>query len=189
MKALRLFLTTPGVLVPPPAKKPSDKSTAAKKTAAKKSGAKRTATSKATATDGSSVVEGEIPENPVEYSYFAQARARASSMVNDPEALKRVAREAGESSAQRSGAFTAVVEDFRTLIRLVVAYARGHYRDIPTEQLVVVVAALIYVVSPVDLLPDMLPGGFLDDAFVVGWVIKALRSELDAFRRWEEGRS
>lgn len=159
-----------------------------KKSTAKKPTAKQT-TAKKSARPSKPAAGGDLPENPSEYSYFAKARARAASIINDPEALTNVAREAGESSAQRSGAFTAVVEDFRSLIRLVVAYARGHYRDIPADQLVVVVAALIYVVSPVDLLPDMLPGGFLDDAFVVGWVVKALRTEIDSFRRWEEGRS
>ncbi len=177
--------------MPPRAKKTSAKKTSAKKTSAKKTSAKQTAAETATKRAGpasSPVVGDEIPVDAGEYSYFAKARARAASIVHDPEALKKVAREAGESSAQRSGAFTAVIEDFRTLIRLVVAHSRGHYREFPTEQLVVVVAALIYVVTPVDLLPDMLPGGFLDDAFVVGWVIKALRVELDAFRMWEEGR-
>jgi uncharacterized membrane protein YkvA (DUF1232 family) len=39
-------------------------------------------------------------------------------------------------------------------VRVVVAYARGHYRDIPPESLVPVVAALLYVVSPLDVVPD-----------------------------------
>ena len=78
------------------------------------------------------------------------------------------------------------MDDFRTLVRLVVAYARGNYRDIPPDSLALVVAGLLYVVSPLDLIPDALPGiGFADDAVVVGWVIKSVRGELDEFRAWE----
>lgn len=127
-------------------------------------------------------------ESPDDYSYFAEARARAKEMLDDPAALKELARSAIESGATRSPAFDAVLDDFRTLVRLVVARARANYRQIPDEQLVLVVAALYYVAMPIDLLPDTLPGGFLDDAYVVGWAIKAARGEIDAFRAWEEGR-
>jgi uncharacterized membrane protein YkvA (DUF1232 family) len=109
-------------------------------------------------------------------------------MIDDPEALRRVAEESNKKGAAKGGPFDEVLEDFRTLVRLVVAYARGNYRDIAPESLGLVVAGLLYVVSPLDLLPDAIPGvGMLDDAFVVGWVIKSVRHELDAFRAWEVG--
>jgi hypothetical protein len=58
--------------------------------------------------------------------YFSNARARARKMLDDPEALKRVADESYRSGASRSGPFASVMDDFRTLVRLVVAYARGN---------------------------------------------------------------
>ena len=119
--------------------------------------------------------------------FFGAARKRAERLVNDPERLQRIAEDSYKSGAARSGPFTAVMDDFRTLIRLVVAYARGHYREIPPDALVVVVTGLVYVVSPLDLIPDFLPGGLLDDAVVVAWVVKTVRGELDDFRAWELG--
>jgi uncharacterized membrane protein YkvA (DUF1232 family) len=120
--------------------------------------------------------------------YFGNARARARKMLDDPDALKRVADESFSSGASRSGPFAAVMDDFRTLVRLVVAYSRGHYRDIPPDSLALVVAGLVYVVSPLDLIPDPIPVvGYMDDAVAIGWVIKSVRQELDAFRAWELG--
>ena len=111
-------------------------------------------------------------------------------MSSDPEKLREIAEKAGRSSSLRSGPFVAVLDDFQALIRLVVAYARGLYRQIPIDRLVVVVAGLIYVVSPVDVIPDAIPvAGFLDDATVIAWVIKTVRDELDEFRDWEAGRT
>lgn len=121
--------------------------------------------------------------------FFAAAKRRAERLSKDPEKLQKIAAESYKSGASRSGAFTAVMDDFRTMIRLVVAYARGHYREIPADALVVVIAALIYVISPVDLIPDVVPGGFADDAAVVLWVVKTVRSELDKFRDWELGQT
>ena len=120
--------------------------------------------------------------------YFDNARQRARNMINDPEALRRVADESYNSGAVRSGRFDEVKEDFRTLVRLVVAYGRGNYRDITADSLVIVVGGLIYVVSPVDLIPDTIPvAGYIDDVVVVRWVIKAVNDELQAFRAWELG--
>ncbi|MCW2791508.1 MAG: hypothetical protein JWO76_606 [Nocardioides sp.] len=155
-------------------------STAAEKPAAKKTAAGRTRSRLEAARERARSAPGS--------TYFANARERGRRMLDDPEALRRVADESNRSGASRSGPFATVMDDFRTLVRLVVAYARGNYRDIPPDSVALVVAGLLYVVSPLDLLPDALPGiGFMDDAVVIGWVIKAVRQELDAFRAWEVG--
>ena len=120
--------------------------------------------------------------------FFRRATDRARRIVNDPDGLRELAERANRFSALQSGQFGAVLDDFRALIRLVVAYARGLYREIPVDRLIVVVGGLIYVVSPIDVIPDFIPvAGFLDDVTVIAFVIKAVREELDAFRRWESG--
>jgi len=41
-------------------------------------------------------------------------------------------------------------------------------------------------VSPLDLIPDFLPGvGYLDDAMIVRFVYRAVKAELDRFMEWE----
>jgi uncharacterized membrane protein YkvA (DUF1232 family) len=189
-----------------PAKKAPAKKAPAKKAPAKKAPATAAATKAPAKTPGQAAngkrlakksgkkkrgrVEGarDLARSAPMSKFFANARKRATKMLDDPDALKRVADEANRSGANRSGPFADVVEDFRSLVRLVVAYARGYYRDIPPASLVTVVAGLIYVVSPLDLIPDPVPVlGWSDDAMVVGWVIKTVREELDAFRAWELG--
>jgi uncharacterized membrane protein YkvA (DUF1232 family) len=188
-----------------PVKKASANKTAAKKTPAKKSPAKESPAKKATPSKAAAKkapvkkapastkrkrLRGarELARSAPMSKFFANARTRAKKMIDDPEALKRVADEANRSAANRSGPFAAVMDEFRTLVRLVVAYARGNYRDIPPASLVTVVAGLLYVVSPLDLIPDPIPVlGYSDDAVVIGWVLKSVREELDAFRAWELG--
>jgi hypothetical protein len=109
-----------------PAKKAPAKKAPAKKTAAKKAPAKKTAAKKAPAkktaarTRGRRLGARELARSAPMSKYFANARARARKMLDDPEALKRVADEAYSSGANRSGPFAAVMDDFRTLVRLVV---------------------------------------------------------------------
>ena len=133
--------------------------------------------------DGSKQAAGAVGS-----TFFHRAIDRAGRIARDPEKLRAISERASRSSALRSGAFASVVDDFRALIRLVRAYARGSYRQVPLDKLVLVVAGLLYVVSPIDVIPDIVPAaGFLDDATVVAWVIRAVRDELEAFRAWEAG--
>lgn len=81
-------------------------------------------------------------------------------------------------------------DDVRLLQALCVAWWRGEYRAISPKALVTIVAGLLYFVSPLDAIPDWLLGvGLLDDIAVLGWVLKTVSDELDAFRAWRERQS
>ncbi len=81
-----------------------------------------------------------------------------------------------------------LLADVATLVRLVRA-ALGRRYHLPVRLLVTALAALIYFVNPLDLIPDAILGlGLLDDAAVLGWAISRLRKDLEAFREWESGR-
>jgi uncharacterized membrane protein YkvA (DUF1232 family) len=72
------------------------------------------------------------------------------------------------------------------MIRLIRAYHRGDYRDISARNLLTLVAAIIYFVSPFDVIPDWVPVfGHIDDAFVVSLALKSIRGDLDTFMAWE----
>ncbi|WP_152221675.1 YkvA family protein [Pseudomonas sp. SCB32] len=90
--------------------------------------------------------------------------------------------------ARKSGRLKLVRSDLKLLQELLVAWVRGDYRGISSQALVSVVAALLYFLSPVDLIPDWLPGvGLLDDLAVLAWVVRRWQSELDAFKVWRDG--
>ena len=49
-----------------------------------------------------------------------------------------------------------------------------------------VVVAVIYFVSPVDLVPDIIPvAGLVDDAGVIAFVVAQIKADLDNFLVWE----
>jgi len=76
------------------------------------------------------------------------------------------------------------------LPRLVWATFRGEYAGTSRARLVAIVGALLYVVSPVDLIPELvLPLiGLGDDAVVIGWIAVALINETESFLSWERDR-
>lgn len=69
--------------------------------------------------------------------------------------------------------------DIPLLCMIVVDYVKGEYTEIPLASVIGIIAALIYFFSPVDLIPDCIPGiGLLDDAAVIGIAIKAVDNDL-----------
>lgn len=73
--------------------------------------------------------------------------------------------------------------------RLIKAYALGQYREIPWKTILLIVAAVIYFVNPLDLVPDLIPlTGLTDDFAVLLWVYNAVSNEIDKFLRWEKNR-
>ena len=73
-----------------------------------------------------------------------------------------------------------------TLIRLVRAYVKGDYREVSWETVALAIGALLYFLSPVDLIPDVIPVvGYVDDAAVIGFVVASIYTDLNNFRDWE----
>lgn len=99
----------------------------------------------------------------------------------------RLARNAYGKLGENEDTLTRVRDDLTTMLRLAAAWARKEYQQVPWRSLIYVVAALIYFLNPVDLLPDALVGlGFVDDIAVVGAVVSSIHNDLEAFRSWQE---
>ncbi|WP_426560479.1 YkvA family protein [Angustibacter sp. McL0619] len=87
--------------------------------------------------------------------------------------------------ATRPGA-PGLMASLRAVPRLVVATLRGRYHGTTPGQLGVLALGVVYVVSPIDLLPDFLPLiGIADDAVVAAWLVGRLLMETADFLRWE----
>lgn len=76
--------------------------------------------------------------------------------------------------------------DLQTMGSMVTDYANGRYKEIPKETIVAVVAAIVYVVSPIDLIPDAIPVvGYADDAALVSFVLSHVHKDIESYRNWK----
>ena len=62
----------------------------------------------------------------------------------------------------------------------------GKYKDYELKKLTIIVGAIIYVVTPVDLLPDFIPAGFVDDLSILGWAASQAATELRKYKGIKE---
>ncbi|WP_289059111.1 YkvA family protein [uncultured Mesotoga sp.] len=73
-------------------------------------------------------------------------------------------------------------------IEMIREYFRGNYTELPLKTITLIIAAVIYLVSPVDAIPDFIIGiGFVDDGAVVAYVFNSLSKDIDRFKTWKEG--
>ena len=83
--------------------------------------------------------------------------------------------------------FAPYVKDVRLLILMIRSYVSGEYKDIPISTIVAAVSALIYVLSPLDIIPDNIPVvGFADDAAVVAYLMKSIEKDLKKYENWRK---
>lgn len=121
---------------------------------------------------------------------YSAARRRAEKVVvsdNKLALLTKTALEKLQSTGTGQGKFQAVRHELGLMMGLIKAYVAGEYRDVSSGVLLGLVAALIYFVNPLDVIPDfILVFGLLDDAAVIGYVVSLLRSEIDLFEKWQK---
>ena len=120
-------------------------------------------------------------------------KPKAREYMDDPTKLGDFISQVGKKVDERAGNRGPLEEvwDYLTLLpRLIRAYLRREYTEVPVKSVVLIIAALIYLVNPFDLVPDVIPaGGYIDDAAVIAFVIRQVKIELDKFRAWETVRN
>ena len=83
-------------------------------------------------------------------------------------------------------ALSKVRDSLCLLWRYLEAVTSKRYKDYSVWALTKIVAVLIYVVNPLDLIPDVIFwAGWLDDILAVGYIISLTTEELDKFKEWE----
>ena len=114
-------------------------------------------------------------------------RRRAEREAQEPGRLRALVTDVQEKASEHSDQIGSLRSDLPVLLRVAKAYARGEYRAIPWRSIVTVIAGLLYFLSPVDLIPDFIPVfGYVDDAAVIGLVLRYVQKDLEAFQSWED---
>ena len=116
-------------------------------------------------------------------------KEKAASFLEDggkmDQLLEQV--EAKLETVPKAGVYLAEVP---RMIALLKDYIQKDYTDAPKKSLIFIVAALLYLINPKDIIPDKYIGvGLLDDAAVVAACIALTRKDLDAYDAWKDAKT
>ena len=128
------------------------------------------------------------------------------AVFNDRKAKQQLEREAGkvdsrdvgdllarqkaiEDKVRNSGKLKRFSAEVRLMFSMLSDYWQGNYREVPWKSIAAIAGALIYVLNPLDAIPDLILGfGFIDDAGVVALCLKLVESDLLRYAAWKEHR-
>ena len=106
-----------------------------------------------------------------------------------PKDIQTVAEGSDEINKRFSarGPLKRFIEDGKVLTALVRDWRAGKYRQALYGTIAAVVFGLLYVINPLDIVPDVLPFlGVLDDATVIGALLMLVERDLKKYRAWKE---
>ena len=85
----------------------------------------------------------------------------------------------------KSGSLSKMFTDVRDMFSMASDYRKGKYTTVPFGTIAAIVAALLYVVNPLDFIPDFLPMvGLIDDATAVAACLSLVRLDISKYRKW-----
>ena len=108
----------------------------------------------------------------------------AKKFIGDNAKLNALASEAVRYVGKKRGGMAEIKDDVLLLCNYVRDVATGRYKGYKVWHLTVIVAAIIYLISPIDVIPDFIVGGFLDDMSVIAWAFSQVGKELQTYRNF-----
>lgn len=108
---------------------------------------------------------------------------KAKEYYQDKKKVKNLL-DAAIKKANKKGPLEEIWDNLQLLFGIIRDWISGDYRDIPVGSIIAIIIGLLYFVSPVDIIPDFIPGGLIDDAAVLGIVIKQVKSDLNKYKDW-----
>lgn len=113
--------------------------------------------------------------------------SKAKEYMNDKEKGEELLRKAHKKAKANEGKLEDVWEKLQLAIEMSRAWFNGSYRKVPIGSIATIIIAVLYLVSPIDMIPDFILGlGYLDDAAVLGFAFKQVASDLEKFKIWKE---
>lgn len=78
-----------------------------------------------------------------------------------------------------------IFSDIKIIVELIKDWRSGKYKELTKNTIILLIVSLIYLINPIDIIPDFLIGGFIDDAAVLAYILKKISTELDAYKLWK----
>lgn len=92
-----------------------------------------------------------------------------------------------QKSIVRLGLMARVIRNLKLLLPLIRDYLKGNYRDVSIKSIVTFILTLVYIISPVDLIPDWILGfGQLDDIGLLGLSLYFMEKDLLKYKAWKD---
>jgi len=121
--------------------------------------------------------------------FYQKAKEKATGIIGDNDKMNDLVSASKDKLGNinfEDSKVSRMAVNLRIMARLIKAYSKGSYQDLPWRSLAAIIAGLVYFLMPLDLIPDFIPfTGFLDDFTVIMLISGAFRQDIEEFLLWE----
>lgn len=118
-----------------------------------------------------------------------EALKKGASKVSEKDIEKVLNRKKDIEDKFDGNILSKYLDEVKMFFSLIKDYWNKDYREIPFYSIAAIVAALLYVLSPIDLIPDFIPVlGLVDDAAVVAICLKLVSLDVENYKKWKLNR-
>ena len=113
-------------------------------------------------------------------------KEKAKAYLNDDEKMEKLFRDF-EDKLKLIPKIGKRASDIAVLLSMLRAYIKKQYTDVAIGTILAAIAGLIYVVNPMDVVPEYIIGfGIVDDAAVIGIILQAMHMDLNKYKKWQK---
>ena len=118
--------------------------------------------------------------------FLDENKEKAKAFLADDEKMEKLFRDF-EKKLKLIPKIGKRASDVAVLLSMLRAYIKKQYTDVSIATIIAAVAGLIYVVNPMDVVPEYVLGvGILDDAAILGIILQAMHMDLNKYKKWQK---
>ena len=119
-------------------------------------------------------------------SWLKGNKKLAENITDNKDDLVDILDKVNDMKPENKGPLEGLLDTVKELYQLVIDWKDKRYTDVSKTTIVAIILCFLYVVTPIDLILDGTPVGFLDDALVIKITVGQIGADLKRYRSWKE---
>ena len=119
--------------------------------------------------------------------FFKKSQSKASVILSDKTKASNTIKDALGKAVNNKSDLEGVWTKLVLLFAVSKDYVNGDYTEIPKRSIIAILGGLIYFLSPIDVIPDVVPVlGFIDDIYMLNLVYRQVLKDPEKYKVWKD---